>query len=162
MKNKQLTYVLILAVAGVWGLILYRVFDAASGDDDTEIAIPQTTKKEVYNDYQLKPDTTRLLLNYRDPFGLVKPEDTVRAVHSAMKTATIAAIPKPAVNWGFIKYSGFISNPGSKKMITVLTINGKNAMLAEGETSDDVKLLKNMRDSIKVQYKNKSKFIIRN
>ena len=55
---------------------------------------------------------------------------------------------KPVVNWGFVKYSGYILNPDSKKTIALMNINGKSAMMAEGETTDNVKLLKNMHDSL--------------
>ncbi|MEO7215185.1 hypothetical protein [Mucilaginibacter sp.] len=161
MKNKKLTYVLIVAVAAVWGLILYRVFDAASGDDEMVAPTQQVTKKEAYNDYQIKPDTSHLLLNYRDPFGLVKFRDTVNAKITPSKLSRAITLPKPEINWGFVKYAGFIANPGSKKMIAILTINGKSVMLAEGESADEVKLLKNLRDSVKILYRNKSKFITR-
>ena len=64
------------------------------------------------------------------------------------------------MDWGFIQYSGYIRNPGSKKLVAIMTVNGKNVMMAEGETTDQVKLLKNLRDSIKISFKGKTKFIV--
>jgi hypothetical protein len=156
MKNKKSIYLLGLGVAIIWGTIINRVFNAVAGTDDT--ALPNAAKitKEAYNDYTLPKDTTHLLLNYRDPFGLKKQQDTVRAV---VKRTEKTPVMKPVFNWGFIKYSGYIRNPDSKKMIALLNINGKNVMLAEGETAGNVKLVKNMRDSVKVNFNSMNKFI---
>jgi hypothetical protein len=159
MKNKKLTYVLGLAVLVVWGLIIYRVVEAAGGDDDAIPATSTIIKKEVYNDYSIPKDTTRLLLNYRDPFGLIKQKDTVKQKSSSSKRSFNSLAIKPAFNWGFIKYSGYMRNPGSKKLVALLVINGKNVNMAEGETVDNVKLIRNMGDSVKVSYSGKTKFI---
>src|ERR1700753_1159389 len=76
MKNKKLTYILIAVVVGVWGMILYRVFDTVGENDDAPVTAFIPKDKEPLNDYAIQPDTTRLLLNYRDPFGLTKQKDT--------------------------------------------------------------------------------------
>jgi len=157
MKNKKLTYVLGLAVLVVWGLIIYRVVAAGSDNDDVPVATAPI-KKEAYNDYTIPKDTTRLLLNYRDPFGLVKQKDTIKI--SPARSHKISAIAsKPVFNWGFIKYSGYMRNPGSKKLLAILTINGRSVNMAEGETADKVKLLRNMGDSVKVSCDGHTKFI---
>jgi hypothetical protein len=158
MKNKKLTYVLGLAVLIVWGLIIYRVI-AVAGSDSADITVAAApVKKEPYNDYAVPKDTTHLLLNYRDPFGLVKQKDTARASPGHNHKIAIMA-PKPVFNWGFIKYSGYMRNPGSKKLLAILTINGRSVNMIEGETIDKVKLLRNMGDSVKVSCDGHTKFI---
>ncbi|MCO5949810.1 hypothetical protein [Mucilaginibacter flavidus] len=153
----MVTYLLGLVVAIVWGIIIYRIFDAAAGNDDVAPG-PASVKKEVYDDYAIAKDTTHLLLNYHDPFGLTRQKDTVTTVKKInYKPAVIA--PKPAINWGFIQYSGYIRNPASKKLITLISINGRSEMLIEGQEKDKVKLIKNLRDSIKISYNGKIKFI---
>ena len=123
MKNKKLTYVLGVAVLVVWGLIIYRVVAAASSDNDDLPVTAAPIKKEPYNDYAIPKDTTHLLLNYRDPFGLDKPKDTSKMM--SVRSHKIAGmVSKPAFNWGFIKYSGYMRNPNSKKLLAILTING--------------------------------------
>jgi hypothetical protein len=157
MKNKKLTYVLGLAVLVVWGLIIYRVVVAAGSDNDLQVATAPI-KKEAYNDYTIPKDTTHLLLNYRDPFGLVKQKDTIKV--SSSHSHKIGGVSlKPMFNWGFIKYSGYMRNPGSKKLLAILTINGRSVNMAEGETIDKVKLLRNMGDSVKVSCDGHTKFI---
>ena len=160
MKNKKLTYFLIFIVLVVWGMIIYRIFDAAGGNDDTTPIASVKPAKEPYNDFTIPKDTTKLLLNYRDPFGLVKFKDTTTLAVSKHLKSAIQLQPKPAINWTFIQYSGYIRNPSSKKLIALVSINGKNEMLLEGDTKDQVKLIKNLRDSIKISFNGKTKFIL--
>lgn len=153
MKNKATTYILGIAVAVVWGLIIYRIIAAVSdsGDNDAPVKTLQIDKGP-YNDFAITPDTTHLLLNYRDPFGLVKMKDTAAiTVRRNIKKERIPAA-KPAINWDFIQYSGYILNPASKKLITLISVNGRMATLNEGATFENVKLIRNLRDSIKISY----------
>jgi hypothetical protein len=158
MKNKKLTYFLVFIVLLVWGMIIYRVF-AASGNDDPLPVTTIKTAKEPYNDFAIPKDTTHLLLNYRDPFGIIKFRDTI-ALNVKHPKALVLEKPKPAMNWSFIQYAGYIRNSSSKKLIALVTINGKSEMFSEGETKDQVKLIKNLRDSIKIGFNGKIKFIL--
>jgi len=158
MKNKKLTYLLGLVVAVVWGLIIYRVIVASGGSDDNLPVVAKTAVKEPYDDDKPPKDTIHLLLNYRDPFGLVQFKDTTRA--SANKRTVTNRTVAPIFDWSFIKYSGYIRNPGSKKLIAIMSINGESVTMAEGETADKVKLIKNMRDSVKVSFNGRSHFIV--
>jgi hypothetical protein len=158
MKNKKLTYFLGSVVLIVWGMIIYRIFNAATtGDNDSSAAIVAPVK-EAYNDFSIPKDTTHLLLNYRDPFGLVAPKDTARIVSRKSTGRKVPAAIKP-MNWDFIHYSGYMLNPRTKKLIALVTINGQNATLSEGQTRYQVKLIRNLRDSIKISFEGKTKFI---
>ncbi|MDB5137823.1 MAG: hypothetical protein JWP37_4426 [Mucilaginibacter sp.] len=160
MKNKKLTYLLGVIVLAVWGMIIYRIFAAVGGSDDNIQTTAIKTVKEPYNDFNIPKDTTHLLLNYRDPFGLIKFKDTTETIVGKHNNGNIPLMAKPAINWNFIQYSGYIRNPASKKLIALVSINGKNEMLSEGDTRDHVKLIKNLRDSIKVGFGGKTKFIV--
>lgn len=161
MKNKKMTYFLGFVVIIVWGIIIYRLFDAAGGsDDDVVPAVSINSPKEPYNDFEIPKDTTHLLLNYRNPFGLVKQKDTSEiSLKRSVHTSIIPIPVKPIFNWGFIQYSGYVRNPGSQKLITLVSINGQNEMLTEGEMKNQVKLIKNLGDSIKISFNGKTKFI---
>lgn len=162
MKNKKLTYFLIAAAIGLWGLIIYRVIGAMAADDDASMPVATTRVKEAYNDFSLPKDTAKLLLNYPDPFRSVKTKDTVtnKTPKPVLnKSVTIPAAIKPAMNWSFISYSGYIRNPSTKKLIALVSINGQSTTLVEGESKSQVKLIKNLRDSIKISYGGKTKFI---
>ena len=63
MKNKKMTYLLGLVVLIVWGIIIYRVFDAAAArDDDAGPVASIVPKKEAYNDFT-KPSKPLKTLN---------------------------------------------------------------------------------------------------
>jgi hypothetical protein len=160
MKNKKFTYILGILVSIVWGVIIYRIFaSVASNKDDTPVTKPRVNT-QAYNDYTIPKDTSRLLLNYKDPFGLKKQKDTTSQVTTKpLVINTNKQLLKPVFNWNFIKYSGFIRNPGSKKLLAVVNINGKPITMAEGETAEQVKLIKNLQDSIKVSFNGKTAFI---
>lgn len=163
MKNKKATYVLGFAVLVVWGLILYRVF--YPGEENSEKGfgnMPPVYPKEALNDYSIPSDTARLRLNYPDPFGGPPPPDTARPPVIKLpgySTRPVMPIKPPVQDWGFIRYAGFVKNPGSKRLVAMINIRGKDLMMSEGETAEDVRLLKNLQDSIKVLYKGKPKTI---
>jgi hypothetical protein len=170
MKNKATVYILGLVVVAVWGLIIYNVIKATSGDDDTVIPTSAVRlNKEPLNDFAIKEDTVKLNLNYRDPFGIASPpKDTAVSVPtkiSRAKSMNLSADPifaKAIINWTFIKYSGYIRNPHTKKLIAIVNINGKSLMMSEGDAAEQVTLLKNLKDSIKVSYQHKTKYIVIN
>jgi hypothetical protein len=164
MKNKKATYVLGLAVLSVWGLILYRIFYSGNQQQDRFTTKMQSGPKEQLNDYSIPADTEKLRLNYRDPFGGAAPANTtVPEPVSKVASSPIASLPLPAkpaaTDWSFIRYAGFVKNPGNKRLIAMVNIRGKDLMMSEGETAQEVRLLKNLQDSISVQYKGKSKII---
>lgn len=158
-KNKKLTYLLICAVAAVWGIILYRVLFNNSDDDYQLKAQPVAKKAEPYDQYELKRDTIRLALNYKDPFtGIV--EAPAKLVETSAKPTNLVPPPfRPPINWEVIKYRGYVINPQTKKVVSIVEINGRERMLTEGEFLEGVKLLKNKKDSILVYWQGKQKHI---
>ncbi len=161
-KNKKLTYLLICAVAAVWGIIIYRVFFLEPGNDYTPAFAEAKPVHEPFDQYQEKPDTFKLALNYRDPFlgSAYKTEEPIVEAGPPKPSTLLPVKPlPPAINWSGIRYSGYITNPGTKKMVSIVTVNGKERMLGEGEVLDGVKLLKNKKDSILVEWLGKQKYI---
>ncbi|RKR84470.1 hypothetical protein BDD43_4708 [Mucilaginibacter gracilis] len=157
MKNKKLTYFLGFLVVTIWGLIIVKLFKAINGDDEPLAIATRPAMKTSLADYAIPKDTTHLLLNYRDPFSEKKAEPVEKATDEP--SHKIIVPQKPAINWNNIRYSGYIHNAGSKKLIAMVNVNGKELMLSEGETAEQVKLIKNMKDSIKILYQGTKKFI---
>jgi hypothetical protein len=162
MKNKKLMYILIPLTLFVWGIIIYKIFDATKGENDDNRSQPVIrATKEAYNYFELPKDTAKLLLNYNDPFASSLSPDTTKKSNTGATIIKFKSKPdiKSAFNWNFIKYSGYVQNPGSKSLIGIVKINGKIIMLSEGETSSGVKLIKNLKDSIKISFDDKATFI---
>lgn len=159
MKNKPTVYILLSAVVLIWGLIGYRVYSAITTPDDTVPISPMKSVRETFNDYSLPQDTGKLLLNYHDPFGQVAPKDTARSEKVAIVRAAKPATAVTPFSWAFINYSGYLRDPATKKLVAFLTINGKGVTMAEGETMDNVRLLKNFRDSVKISFNGRTKYL---
>jgi hypothetical protein len=158
MKNKKTVYILILMVIIVWGMIFYRIY-AAFSDDAEPVIAPATKIKEPYDDYAIPKDTSHLQARYRDPFGQAPVKDTALVVPQKNIHRTVPVTIAPGINWAAINYMGYIRNPGSKKLIAIMHINGKEVMMTEGETAEQVKLLRNLCDSVKISYHGQTKFI---
>ncbi len=147
--------------------MIYRLFFADAGEDYKPAFAAAKPVHEPYDQYTEKPDTFKLALNYRDPFLGVPAKSTEPAVTpktlSAADAALHAALSRPAlpppINWSVIQYTGRILNPVSKKVVSIVTVNGKERMLSEGEVFESVKLIKNKRDSILVEWQGKQKYI---
>ena len=162
-KNKKLTYLLICAVAAVWGIILYKVL-FREGEEEYKLApAANKTAHEPYDQYAVRPDTFSLALSYRDPFlggQAPAPEPVMAAgnVTAPTQNFNMPVIPPP-VNWSAIRYSGYITNPMSKRLVSIVEVNGQERMLGEGESFQGMKLLKNKKDSILVSWQGKQKYI---
>jgi hypothetical protein len=159
MNKKTTNLFLGIAVVAIWGGAGYRLI---SGLGDAEEPLPVTAPvvKRAPEDFAPAVDTARLRLNYHDPFGLAAipvQKDTTHRQNGGRK-----AFIKPVTpDMSFIKYAGYISNPGAKRTVVMLQINGKTLMLNVGESAEGIKLLQNMRDSVKVLYRKQVRFIVK-
>jgi len=158
-----MTYALICCVAGVWGIIFYRVF--AKVDEEQDLLPKGIVKRVQYFklvDHQ--HDTIQLSLDYGDPFLQPSKVEMDRSVHESpgqdLQPRRLEITPaKPMVNWTGIQYIGRIFNSQTNKNIAIININGKEAMLNEGETMHGLKFMAQTGDSIKVSYLQAIKYL---
>jgi hypothetical protein len=154
MKPKWMMWLLGAAAVMVWGLIIYRVWQVAAGD----MPVPSGAQSGVYKlpeERYAETDTFTLALNYRDPFEAWSPAPSEQ-VHPmpGQPAARKTVMPQPVLATPeIVDYKGYIINPASKKIVSVMTIKNKERMMTEGELFDEVRLLKNMKDSVKVACK---------
>ena len=159
MKNKWLTYFLGSVVMGVWGIIFYKIFNSWADDDKSSLlSYSYSLPKEELYDYSSK-DTFNLLLNYKDPFRITsyKPELSKR-ISSEKKRGHFVVRSKTDQPHSVI-YFGYIGEPGSQKMLTIVKINGKDEIMRVGEIIGKIKLLKNYKDSIKISNNGKVTYV---
>jgi hypothetical protein len=159
MKSKKFTYLLILGVALVWGIIFYRIF-AAMNEEEPMQNLTVATKTEYFKLIDHSQDSVQLTFNYGNPFKENHVEAPIVEAKMANQDKSPVVQPyKPVVNWTGISFTGYVINPTTKRKIVILQVNGKEVLLTEGQTSNGVKLLKNAGDSVQVQYQNSSKYI---
>ncbi len=138
-------------------MIIYRVVNALKGEDKP-VFIERPLRKEVYDDFSFHRDTIPLLLNYRDPFARTASTDSVIKRPISISKLIIHTI-RPKTNWDFIRYSGYIKSATTKKLTAIMKINNQEVVMNVGESVQGVKLVRSLKDSVKVIYDGQSKFI---
>lgn len=159
-----MVYILIACVAGVWGIIFFKIYSGLNTAEDLPVMDSKNKKVDYFNLTDHIRDTFDRVTPYRDPFSVqgTFPEEKVREERKAY-SGIVAAGPintKPPVNWSVVKYSGYISNPLNKKKIAIIYVNGKEAMLSEGQSAEGLKLIRFAGDSIQVSYQQAMKYVL--
>ena len=154
-----MTYLLICCVAGVWGIIFYRFFAAMSAEDEAPVNA-RVIHKTYFNMTDHAKDPVVLEMDYSDPFGSAYSEPINIPVSSVRNPLPMVAVPvKPQVNWSGIIYSGQIYNRIEKRHVAIISVDGQEVMLSEGEKEKGLKFIKQVGDSIKVEYQNATRYL---
>jgi len=163
MNKKVITNLILgIVVVGIYANAVKGIVNGLKDEDPVPPQVRVAAKNPPFDDYAPKKDTAHLLLNYRDPFRAASTQPVKDPTRTIASTARAAVRNMPRIeDLSFIKYSGFIYTPSSKKTISVLSINGQSTMVADGESAAGIKLVRNMGDSVKIIYKNKIRFIKR-
>ena len=151
MKNKLITYLLIVLVIVVWGLIFMRLFSTSKEEIKSQRVI--NTKYTI--DTSILNTKYTLRLNYTDPFLgqknkvflLSKPKKNIKLKEKVQ--------PEPID----AQYLGMISNKKQKSVLALIRLNGEEYYLSVGETINEIKLLNCTETSI-VLKKGNTKYII--
>lgn len=150
MTKQQKTYVLLIAVAIVWGLIGYRFYKNSNPTIETA---PITQQQQTYIPTEFKKgESYTVKADYRDPFlgKFYSEKKKKKKTNTTLKKET--TIPFPT-----IIYNGIVEG-GTSKSYT-LTINGKQQLFKLGESINDIKLLKANSEQIIVRFNGVSKTI---
>ena len=157
MKNKKLSYALLVFVVLLWGAIGYKVSKtywggeeyiegAALEDFDLSTIEIQTAK------YQLKTA-------YQDPFLKGKgsrSSGNVQPVEKGKATKKVQPKPfliQPKIAWPKVEFTGCISSKTSANMKGIITINQKEYLVKEGDTVENIDVVSMHKDSIQLKFK---------
>lgn len=156
MKNKKVTYLLILSVAGLWAVIFHRIYAATKDKEDRIVDMP-IKKQPLFNQLNHQHDQWDFDFDYRDPFSAHMV--SIKELEEVTTVGERQAIPiKPAVRWPELSYLGWIAGNGNVKL-ALLVVAGKEMMLVEGQQSSGIKLKSIAADSVKIEYERESRFI---
>jgi hypothetical protein len=152
MKSKRTTYLLMAVVAGIWGLIGWKVWKGLQGDDDFSLPAERVVQSKKKN--QLS-DSFELIANYRDPFlgktSVSAPAVSTPAVRTTPTEKTTINKPEPPVNtWPEIRYGGFVKKSGQENGAGFLIINGSSEIVTRGQTIQNITIVQLWRDSVQV------------
>lgn len=156
MKNKGVTYALLIVVALIWYQVFFRVKSNLFGEETviTADALP------VPAIASLSRDTFRLRADYRDPFSGI-PETTLPTV-AAPPAPQEARLPLPSrqETWPEMIYYGLIQKTGSKVPLAILKVDNMQFYLHRGESVFDNYVVKRIfRDSIEVVHGRKRRMV---
>lgn len=149
MKNKAKTYLLLVAVLGIWGTIAYKIVNGISPDE------PQVSEKTFEVAFNPKPqkaiDTFSISVIERDPFL-----GTLSVSKKTVKPNRITESAKPDEAIPDITYGGLIQKQGSKSKVFVVNINNQQHLLKQGQSVNDVKLINGNKMSITIRFNGKN------
>ncbi|MFW5852299.1 MAG: hypothetical protein ACOCWB_08750 [Bacteroidota bacterium] len=164
MKKKNVTYLLLVIVIVVWGIILYKIYEYISTDSDksSPMAIDTTSFQET----TIPTDTFSLSLDYQDPFlkkqlnYRTKPSLTKKHSHTPKKTQP--KITKQTIQktiWPHITYDGMIRSDETN--LALLQINNQSYIIALGEEEKNIHVKQLFQDSILLLYKDEEKYFFK-
>ena len=152
LKNKKFTYVLLVLVLIIWGVIFYKVYSNFGGKKQFEKILPQViiTDEKGQND-----SIFTLVLDYPDPFlkGIGLPDHT--SLNSLSKSSTIKQNPV----WPQIEYRGLLSISNKKESTGLLKVQNLDCLVKSGKVYSGVKIRSITKDSIFLEYLKQSRWL---
>lgn len=156
-QKKKTIYILMPIVILVWGFVFYQLY----GYFFSTPSYAYTEEKTIINIDEIKKDTFSIVANYRDPFLSQKKIQTVsHPVVSKTNRSTTKKNSAPTVlKWPLIQYKGMIKNNNSEKRVAIINIDGKERIVKEGTTLNELKVVKIEKETITVSFQDEQKTI---
>lgn len=153
MNSKLKTYILLVAVLAIWGVIGYKIMGAVNPNS---VTVAQKNSLEAFTPKKIRDlDTFTIQPVERDPFLghlYIKKKPKPRVVKTSVKKELV---------WPSILYHGVISNQGGKEALYIVSINGQQQILKTGQSIDGVTLKKANKTEIQISFKGKRKTILK-
>jgi hypothetical protein len=149
-KHKTKTYILIVLVLGIWGIIGYKIMSAAN--PTTPKVGPNTFGVSFNPKLKTEQDTFSIQVAQRDPF--------LGTLLTKKKTKQKKTLKKPKAApfvWVPIIYHGNIAKQDHKNEVFIISISGQQYLIKQEQVIKDVKLISGNSKSITVNYKGQRK-----
>ena len=147
LKNKKITYLLIVLAALIWGLIFYKIYSKIGGEKRTEKNfLPSVVSVEMGQ----RDSVFTLSLDYADPFlkGAGQSNDT------PVMNANIPRI----VSWPLVEFRGLLTNSSKSESTGLLKIQNTNLLAKLGKVYSAIRVRTITRDSIFLEYQNENRW----
>jgi hypothetical protein len=141
-NNKTITWILVIALAGIWGTVLYQIYDTVtSGNQDENGRVPvSVSTADTSGDRFIFSETVR------DPFHYSVRVDSSR--HKPVRPKEPVWLPPP------LKLSGILV--AKKKSTAIIEgMDGSTYFVKEGDTLRGVKIIKITPTSVNYLYMKK-------
>lgn len=151
MKNKRLTYILLVVVAFIW----YKAFIRISGNIGADELVKQTESFNVDNIVLSKKDTFILNIDYKNPFrNKLKATNFENSdLNEPSRGEPIRrVVSQPVITkyrWPNFIYQGLVKNKSNRQALAIVKEDGMVYNLREGEEIyNGIYLSKIWRDSV--------------
>ena len=157
MQKKNINIILIIAVALIWGVLLYKFISPYFVQKDTVLTADMlVTKPKLISK---KKDTVNLSFPARDPFlekpiAALKKTAPIKMAKNRRPTRTSLKV----VEWPKITYLGFVKSKNSPLRLGLVRINGKLNRVNKNTVVEGVKILRIDKDSIHMAKGNEKRF----
>lgn len=144
MQRKKRTYLLLLFVAAIWGVLALKVIGAMGPDGERPPApVPPPA---IGTEGTGERDTFAIAANYRDPFLGTLPKGDVP------KRAKVRTAKRPTPPKRTISLSGSVAQNGTSNRLYFVTIDGQQHIMSKNDKVDGVTLIWGGSGSIRVSY----------
>lgn len=147
LKNKKITYLLIVLAVLIWGLIFYKIYSKFGGEERTEKNfLPSVVSVESGQ----RDSIFTLSLDYADPFlkGAGQSTDT------PVKNVSNPRI----VSWPLVEFRGLLTNSSKNESTGLLKIQNSNLLAKLGKVYSAIRVRTITRDSIFLEYQNENRW----
>lgn len=134
----------------IWGILIYKIVDAFSSENAAVSKIQKTNFKPPKG---ISKDTFSLVPIETDPFlGTVysKLKPTSHAVNSSPR-------PTSETQWPSIGYFGLVTDKKSPSSVYIVSINGQQFLLKNGDTLQKLKIIKGSEENISIRFEGQTK-----
>lgn len=152
MKKQYKTYILIIAVLIVWGIIGVQIFSYLNPKEEEELPSLVSEQKSFRKETKIR-ESYKVKTHQRDPFLgkiIIKPI-TIKKTKKK---------PVEPVVFPSIIYHGIIESGKNKSFI--ISVNGVQNVLKVGQTMQEIRLLSGDKKQINIRYKGNTKVVTLN
>lgn len=163
-KNKNVQYLLLVLVLGIWGTIAFQMCDFL---EDSTVTIAETQALPILADNTSKRDSFAILVNYTDPFLGKKITRSKSSRKSQVKRSKYQRPAPPSITKAKpkpmppINYQGYAIN-GHRITRVRVSIDKKLYTMKQFKQEKGITILEMYKDSIIIGWKGERKTIIRN
>lgn len=150
-KNKTSTYLLLILVIAIWGIIVYKIVEARQGDVGSSEYLLSKKNTQI-------PANPKFVLNYRDPFldrtehptSKVVPKKTIQPpkIPAIQRQPTISYSALLANVRSSLTFNGIIANRTRKGLIGVIQKNGEILHVTVLSSIDSLKVIGITKDTL--------------
>lgn len=165
MKNKKVTYLLIVVALSIWAYIIYSFIEFKNVELKAKNSGFATINNNETNKNKL--DSFVLLLNYDNPFltenyTQVKKENIVISKSQSMNKSKINTSLSPANSlWPQVVFNGTISSNKENKLLCLINIQGTDYIVPVGGKAGEIDIINLKKDLITVSFNGEEKTISR-